>query len=92
MKLYRKINLTTGMFIEDILLDENEEIPVDCIETPCPQGLYRPKWNGTEWVEGLTQSEIDAILGNISPPPLTIEELAENVNSALLAVMELSLE
>ena len=53
MKLYRKIDTTTGNFIEDVLFES--EPPFDdgsYISTPVPQGFYLPKWNGTEWVEG----------------------------------------
>jgi len=53
MKLFRKIDTTTGNFIEDCLFES--EPPFDdgsYIYTPVPQGFYLPKWNGTEWVEG----------------------------------------
>lgn len=86
---YVKIIDENGYFIEDAFVEEITEFT---IETPCLQGLYKPKWNGTNWIEGLTQAEIDNIKSNPSIPSLTLEELAENVNAALLAVMELSLE
>ena len=88
MKFVRKID-DNGYFIEDAFVEEITEFT---IETPCSQGLYKPKWNGNEWVEGLTQDEIDNIKSNPPIASLTLEELAENVNAALLAVMELSLE
>ncbi|RLJ90113.1 hypothetical protein [Planococcus citreus] len=61
--LLGKIDVLTGMFVEDILL---ESIPIDeegipdpqYIAKPVPQGFYWPKWNGTEWVEGGTASEL----------------------------------
>lgn len=57
MKKVLKID-SKGYFIEDVLLDENETTPTDCVEVPCQQGFYKPKWDGTHWVEGLTQEEI----------------------------------
>lgn len=48
-----------GFFVEDVILKDSEEILVDYIQTECPDGFYKPKWNGTEWVEGLTQEEIE---------------------------------
>ena len=56
MKLYRKIDTTTGNFLEDVLFEshpvlENGEIDPQYVEE-VPQGFYWPKWNGTEWVEG----------------------------------------
>lgn len=52
MKLFRKINTSTGMFIEDVLLMDGFMENDEFIETEVPQGLYWPKWTGTEWVEG----------------------------------------
>lgn len=36
----------------------------------CPDGFYKPKWNGAAWEEGLTQAEIDAISHTPKPPSL----------------------
>lgn len=33
----------------------------DIIYERPPDGLFKPTWDGTEWVNGLTQEEIDAI-------------------------------
>jgi len=52
---------SNGFYIEDVILQDSKAIPSDCIEIICPDGFYKPKWNGTEWIEGLTQVEIDAI-------------------------------
>ncbi|KOS68378.1 hypothetical protein AEA09_07290 [Lysinibacillus contaminans] len=42
------------------ILDGNKKdwISVD------PHGIFKPKWNSTEWIEGATQEEIDEITGN----------------------------
>ncbi len=98
MTLYRKID-SNGYFVEDVLLDA---FPVMEDGTPnpyyidkiCPEGLYCPRWTGTEWVEGLTQEEIDEIL-NATPQPTTEERinvLVNNVNDAMYAIMMLSIE
>ena len=51
-----------------------EELAENIIITDIPQGLYRAKWTGTEWVEDMPQAEIDAL--NNQPKPLTeIEQL-----------------
>lgn len=39
-------------FVEDVILQDDEATPPDCIETPCPDGFYKPKWDGTQWIEG----------------------------------------
>lgn len=79
MKLYRKID-KQGYFIEDVLLQDNEEITEDLIETECPQGLYLPKWNGTEWIEGGTAPEHE-------PPKPTAEERLDELENAILFLM-----
>lgn len=57
MKLFRKIDTTTGNFLEDAIFEkhptlEDGELDPQYIEDAPPQGLYWPKWNGTEWLEG----------------------------------------
>ena len=52
-------NFTISKFVEK--LEEN-------MTTETWQGLYHQKWTGTEWVEGLTQEEIDAKNNNPKEP------------------------
>ena len=52
MKLFRKIDTITGLFIEDVLLMDGFMGNNEFINTEVPHGIYWPKWNGTEWVEG----------------------------------------
>ncbi len=57
MKLFRKIDTKTGNFIEDCQFEnlpvlEDGQPDLQYVEEAPPQGLYLPKWNGTEWVEG----------------------------------------
>lgn len=57
-----------GLFVEDVIIKEDEKVPIDCIEYPCQNGFYTPKWTGTEWVEGLSQNEIDNINNRLKEP------------------------
>ena len=78
MKLYRKIDTTTGNFIEDVLFES--EPPFDdgsYISTPVPQGFYLPKWNGTEWVEG-----------GVAPEPTEPEPQVPTVEQMAIALMQ----
>ena len=57
MKLFRKIDTTTGNFLEDVLFESHPiladgELDPQYVKKAPPQGFYWPKWNGTEWVEG----------------------------------------
>lgn len=65
--------------VERPLLDESgNPIPDPTyIETPVPDGLqlWHPKWNGTEWVEGMSQEQIDEL--QYQPQPQSTEERVE---------------
>ena len=61
MKLFRKIDTTTGNFIEDVIFEShptvldaegNTILDAQFVEEAPQQGFYLPRWNGTEWVEG----------------------------------------
>jgi hypothetical protein len=66
-----------GYFIEDAFVDELTD---NTITTPCPEGFYLPRWNGTKWVEGGEAPE-----PSIQAP--TLEERTEALENALLALM-----
>ncbi len=53
---------------EDVIIvyfDEDNnlltEVDEDVIKVVIPQGLLRPRWTGEEWVEDMTQEEIDEL-------------------------------
>ena len=82
MFLYRKINLETGMFIEDAPLDAaatlDDGTPDPAfVSEPCPSGFFWPRWDGTQWVEGGTAP--DPV-----PTEPTIEERLAAVEAATL--------
>lgn len=67
----RIIDKQTNLFIrDDFDYDEETEI---ALEVEPSQGLYLPKWNGAEWVEGFAQEQIDAIKASAVAEP-TLEE------------------
>ena len=68
---------SNGFFVEDAFVDELTEFT---IETPCPDGFYLPRWDGTQWVEVRTQAEIDAIRASQTVQP-TIEERVNAVET-----------
>ena len=85
MKLFRKIDATTGLFIEDVLLMDGFMGNNEFINTEVPQGFYWPKWNGKEWVEGGQAPD------PVEPEPQAPSE-AERIemleNTLLLLMME----
>lgn len=72
-------------YLKDILVKEfdkqgncTEELPPDIITVDPPQGLYRPKWAGSEWIETMTETEYITTL-----PELTHEIAIEDRISAI---------
>ena len=88
MKLFRKIDTTTGNFLEDVIFESHPtlvdgELDPQYIEEAPEQGLYKPKWDGDKWVEGATQEEIDELTKPQPQEPTELELL-------MLAVAELA--
>lgn len=66
---YIKID-EAGFFVEDVVLDSWKEVPYGLVRVPVPDGLHKPRWTGSEWIEGLTQEELDAISN--TPKPINL--------------------
>ena len=94
MKLFRKIDLITGNFIEDVIFEShptvldaegNTILDAQFVEEAPQQGFYLPRWNGTEWEEGGQAPE------PVEPEPQAPSE-AERIemleNMLLLLMME----
>ncbi|WP_195430877.1 hypothetical protein [Clostridium sp. D46t1_190503_E9] len=97
MKLYRRID-NEGLFIEDVLLeeipyayDEEDNIIFDShyIETLVPEGIYKPKWNGAEWIEGMSGEEMEAIKNTPVDQPLELRNRADIDYISLMLGVEL---
>lgn len=78
----RIIDKQTNLFIrDDFAFNPKTEIGLDVEPT---QGLYKPKWNGIEWVEGATQEYIDSLKAQVEPQEPSLEERVQ-----ALEIMEL---
>jgi hypothetical protein len=88
--ILRKVD-DKGYFVEDVLVESRPTIIVDdeevldpqYIDIPCEGGFYKPKWNGSEWVEGLTEEEIEEV--KRQPHAVTESEMIWDVLSYLLS-------
>ena len=81
MKLFRKINTSTGLFIEDVLLMDGFMGNDEFIATEVPQGLCWPKWTGMEWVEG-----------GVAPDPTEPEPQVPTMEQMAIALMQTQAE
>ncbi|MDP4268436.1 MAG: hypothetical protein Q8880_13515, partial [Bacteroidota bacterium] len=62
MKKLYQIN-SDGFYLNDVLLDDGENIPSDCVETELPDGLFKPRYVNDTWQNGITQDDINTLLG-----------------------------
>lgn len=46
---------------DSLYIEDDEEIPEGYVETPQNGGFHHPRRTGMEWVEGVTQEELDTI-------------------------------
>ena len=108
MKLYRKIDTTTGDFIKDLLFEnhptlEDGELDPQYIEEVPTQGFYLPRWNGTEWVEGgqapeqtapqlSTDEKLTQMAEQLAITQANIEAAQEALDFLLLGGMQKRLE
>ena len=76
-----------GGYLKDIHVIEEGEETSFIIKNP-PQGLYRARWTGVEWVEDMTQEEIDDL--NNQPREFTQEDYILDIDFRL-SMIELGL-
>lgn len=57
-------------------------LPENVVTVSLFNGLYRPRWTGTEWVEDMSQEEIDAL--NNQPQPVTHEQRISDLELLVL--------
>ncbi len=92
--LYRKINIETGMFIEDCIFSERPMIEQGgvmkldprYIDVPVPSGFFHPRWDGKKWVEGLTQEEIAELTKPVLQEP-TVEERLQMAEDTIMFML-----
>jgi hypothetical protein len=85
MKIVYRID-QNGFFVEEVQINENEEIPSDCVDCDFPQGLYKPRYINGEFVSSLAQEEINAELN--APKPLTeMEQLKKDQTDLVFTLM-----
>ena len=94
MKLWRRIDPDTGLWVEDAVQDERpilEDGTPDLayIAEPVPPdaGFYHPRWDGGKWVEGLTPEEIAARQAAETAPVPTPEERLAALEGAMLEMI-----
>jgi hypothetical protein len=62
-----------GIYIEPVILKDGDNIPVNCTEIKPTGSFYKGKFENGQWIESLTQAEIDELV-NVPQPVLGVEE------------------
>ena len=98
MKLFRKIDVLTGIFVEDVLFEVhpvlvdskgNQQLDPQYVGVEPSQGLYIPKWNGTSWEEGATQEYIDSLKPEPQEPSIEEKNRADIIYLAVMTGVDL---
>jgi hypothetical protein len=64
-----------GIYIEPVILKDGENIPDNCTEIKPTGSFYKGKFQNGQWIESLTQAEIDELVNVPQPvPELGVEE------------------
>lgn len=83
----RIIDKQTNLFIRDDF-DFNEETEI-ALDVEPSQGLYLPKWNSTEWIEGMAQEDIDLLKNVAVEQPLELRNRADIDYIAIMTGVDL---
>lgn len=82
--LVHRIN-KDGYYVEDVIVQDVDELSDSQIEIPPPNGLYRAKWTGEEWIETMSQEEIDKLNKH---EPTAIELIQEQIDTIALQILD----
>jgi hypothetical protein len=86
-----------GEYIEPVLIfpdkDGNYNIPEDCTDKPLPQPNWRPIFDKEkgEWIETITQEELEQLQSRPQEQAISLEELKERINLMQSALDDLIL-
>ena len=84
--MLRIYNKETGLFLrDDFTFDETTE---SAYEGDIQGGFYLPRFDGTEWVEGMTAEQIQAIKDAAIPAGPTLEEKIAEHDSKIVTMEE----
>lgn len=73
-----------GYYVKPLLV---ENTPSNCVEEAPLNGLYKAKYVDGQWIEGLSQAEVD-LLKNAPQQPSAEERIAALEEALLLLMME----
>lgn len=77
---------TEGFYIQPVIIPKESEEESLYISIKPPDGLFKPKWDGEKWVEGLSQKEIDELMN--TPNSQSPKEELTNLKLAIAELIQ----
>jgi hypothetical protein len=75
-----------GNYIEPLLIEDGHNLPNNCTDKEPPQPNWKPVFNGTKWIETITQEELNAL--QKQPIPLSpFEQLQKDQTDLIFTLM-----
>ncbi|PET77602.1 hypothetical protein CN514_00985 [Bacillus sp. AFS001701] len=69
------------IYIEPVLIGDDDPIPLDCTDLELPQPNYKPVFKDGAWVETITEEELEEIQNK--PEPKSELEVVKEENAVL---------
>lgn len=73
-----------GFYLETVHIVDTEDTPSDCVEVQ-PQGFYKAKWVSGNWVEIITEEELDEM--RKKPRPQSVSDRVDGLEILYLMDM-----
>lgn len=80
MKVVRRVD-ESGLFVEDVLIADDETVPPDCVEEGPPEGVRRARWDGAAWRETVSVPDLLSALRENKKAELS-RALVDSLNGA----------
>jgi hypothetical protein len=97
MKQINRVD-ATGLYVGPVIasdeqiarhLNQDDEFTLGMVVIdPISEGFYHPKWNGSEWIEGLDQEQINA-MKNVPVTPTEMDVLKEQNAELNLQIIDI---
>lgn len=75
-----------GLIIEPVVVNAMDVLEADLVMVPVPEGLYIPRWTGSEWIESASEEYKNSV-DNHSKEPTEMEILVQE-NTLLKAQVQ----
>jgi hypothetical protein len=76
-----------GFYIEPVKLKDGENMPINCTEIKPMGSFYRGKFENGQWIESLTEAEIDELINATQQPVSELDELKKQQTDLVFTLL-----